>query len=401
MKKFSLENYYKKFEKLCSLSYLGYLNGSAEFRLKQKSLFLGNKIKNPVFDYPDLEKTGIEAWKKELISLKEDIVGQENNTVLKRVCLEKVENKITETKILRSFIEKDETGFLENNFKLYGKPSRKLYNFCIGYFRDERFNENKLNKYLNVFEKNTRNEIDEYLDNISLEGSFDQEKIKEIFNKVIKHTGFGGWKAEISTSSRVGFILDHDKKMVVIPQGKTLAGEKLKGLISHEIGVHLLRRIRGEKLGNPLFYLGLPGYERGEEGVGTLKEMALERKGFNPDHIVVALGICFALGYEKNIKKDFRSVFENILGLIISSQKNLSEDEAKNKAWNMCSRIFAVPDWKPEGLCLTRDYIYLDGVLRILDLIDRGEEKYLDLKIGKYDPANKEHIKIAKELSLV
>ena len=67
----------------------------------------------------------------------------------------------------------------------------------------------------------------------------------------------------------------------------------------------------------------------------------------------------------------------------------------------MCSRIFAVPDWKPEGLCLTRDYIYLDGVLRILDLIDRGEEKYLDLKIGKYDPANKEHIKIAKELSLV
>jgi len=402
MIKFSPKKYFDNFEKYCSLSYLNYLNGSSEFRIKQRELFLNGKIENPVFDYPKLKRAEIKLWRKKLVNLKKEVIGQEENAVLRRACLKKIDSKITETGLLRDILEKNEQTFIKSNFKLYGKPSKKLFNFCLSYFQNkDSITYPSLNKYLDIFEKNTRNEIDDFAKDIQVEKIFNEEKIKRVFNKVIKYAGFNGWKAETNNNSRVGFILDHEKKILVVPQGKTLPEEKLRGLIAHEVGVHLLRRIQGEKLGHPLFYLGLPGYERGEEGLGTLKEMALERKGFNPDHIIVALGICFALGYDNNVKKDFRSVFEGMLKLTILSQDNLSEAEAKNKVWNMCSRIFVVPNWKPEGLCLVRDYIYFDGVLRILDLVGKGKKRCLDLKIGKYDPANEKHIKIARELSLI
>jgi len=402
MKKFPFKSYHKNFKELCSRSYLSYLNGLAELRLEQKKLFLGNKIENPVFDYPNLKENKIGKWMEELNLLKDTIANQERNLVLEKTCLEKIGNKITEAEMLLCLINENEPVFLESNFKLYGKPSKKLFDFCLSYFQNkDSITYPSLNKYLDIFEKNTRNEIDDFAKDIQVEKIFNEEKIKRVFNKVIKYAGFNGWKAETNNNSRVGFILDHEKKILIVPQGKILPGEKLRGLIAHEVGVHLLRRIQGEKLGHPLFYLGLPGYERGEEGLGTLKEMALERKGFNPDHIIVALGICFALGYDNNVKKDFRSVFEGMLKLTILSQDNLSEAEAKNKVWNMCSRIFVVPNWKPEGLCLVRDYIYFDGVLRILDLVGKGKKRCLDLKIGKYDPANEKHIKIARELSLI
>jgi len=403
MKIFSPKNYYKAFEKYCSLSYLEYLNGSVQSRMEQKKLFLKGKIKNPIFDYPDLKKTKVFLWWKNLIRLKSSVINQEKNTVLKKTCLEKIDSKITETKLLQSILEKDDPGFLKNNLKLYGKPPRKLYDFCLNYLNKGTgvYSAEELNRLLDIFQKSTQNKIDLFAKNISSKEIFNQNKIRIILDKAIKYAGVKQWKAKISKNSRVGFILDHQRKIIVVPQGKTLVNVKLKGILSHEIGIHLLRRIQGEKIGHPLFYLGLPNYERGEEGMGTLKEMTLERKGFNSDHIIIALGICFALGYKSDSKRDFRSVFENILGLIIMFQTNLTKEEAINKAWNMCSRIFVVPHWKPEGLCLVRDYIYIDGVLRILGLMKKGGGKYLDLKIGKYDPANKKHIDIVDKLSII
>jgi len=84
MVKFSPKKYFDNFENYCSLSYPNYLNGSPEFRSKQKNLFLNGKIENPVFDYPKLKRAEIKLWRKGLADLKKEVVNQEDNAALRK-----------------------------------------------------------------------------------------------------------------------------------------------------------------------------------------------------------------------------------------------------------------------------------------------------------------------------
>ncbi len=65
------------------------------------------------------------------------------------------------------------------------------------------------------------------------------------------------------------------KSLLKIPEGRPpLDAKSLRGLVAHELGVHMLRAIRGSETNLLPMQVGFPGYYDVEEGLGVVMEQA-------------------------------------------------------------------------------------------------------------------------------
>lgn len=234
------------------------------------------------------------------------------------------------------------------------------------------------------------------------EKKYTAEEIKKIFENIFTTLNATGWTAVIE--KQPNFNVSQEKRQIKIPEGKETTKKRLQELIAHEIGTHLLRRLNGNRSRLKLLGSGLDRYDQGDEGVATMREQSLQGKVEQKEwlgHLAVGL----AIGTDGK-KRNFQEVFEILqkyqymMALKAGEPPAKAKETADKKAWNRCVRTFRGTDCRTRGVCFTKDIAYVKGNIAVWDIVGKNPEELLRLSIGKYDPANPNHIWVLTQLGI-
>ena len=98
------------------------------------------------------------------------------------------------------------------------------------------------------------------------------EEIVTAFQDALNSYGLSDWNVEVHADISSRMFVNQWKKIVGIRKGLMLAEEELAGLIRHEIGVHVLRSVNGQKQQEPLLHVGTRNGRLFEEGIACYME---------------------------------------------------------------------------------------------------------------------------------
>lgn len=413
--------WFERFNTIASFQDYELFEGQKQDREKQKEQFLSGKLENPVLNYSKLEGFNLDKREKLLLDLKKEIKQNENNEVLKKTYLWKINEKIAEIRMLKATQEGNDRHFVKYSRFIYGEPAKDIYSYTLFQLKKvvdrEMSNENpeinQVAKRINtelfhtLMDNKATIDPEEFnfpkVKSVKDEKQYQAEEIKNAFQEALETYKLMGWKAIIDeTGSGTGVRTSQEQKAIIIPQSRKIRETYLKSLIEHELGTHVLRREAGERSKLRLLGLGLDRYLPGEEGIATYREQLIEGArnfaGFE-GHLAISL----AMGIDGK-QRNFRQVF-NIMRdyyFINSSKKDISEawETASTSAWNRCVRTFRGTTCKTPGACFTRDIVYREGNIGIWNVVKNNSEEIKRFSIGKYDPANLRHIWILEQLGI-
>ena len=427
------EKLFDSFAEFGSFQAFQYLNGDKQYRNEQKQKFLSGEITNPSLDYPDIDLEKFTQIEESLLAMRQDVILNEKNEVVKQTYRWRLNEKIAEVRMLTSVATGDMRRFKRYSEYIYGKPSIETFAYSVNSIRSKAMDSidsdntelreaatellgclSEINgsevstlptqETVDLAHNRTVDELGHLVKIQSDTNKFTAEQMKEVFDSAIDTLNATGWNVSIDDStSKTGVTTDQEAKSIIIPQDRTVSRNKLETLIIHEVGTHIARRVNGERSRLKLLSLGLDRYEAGDEGVATMREQAVLGKVDDYRGIdgLLAVGLCLGLDGEQ---RDFRQVYKILekyyLFKNLSAGKEDSLEKAQNSAWNRAVRTFRGSDCNTPGVCLTKDLIYRDGNIKTWNVIKDSPNEMLRFNIGKYDPSNPRHIWILEQLGI-
>lgn len=430
------EHLYDYFVELASLSAYDYLNGDPVFRKKQKELFLSGDIQNPELDYPFIDLVQLSQVESDLLSMKQNIVSNEQNEVVKQAYRWRLNEKIAKVRMLKTVANGDMNRFQRYCNFIYGEPSQDVFQYTINSIRAKALefvdSENETissvaSDLLKLLPELPNPIISELPDETTVdyahiqtgiefgnlinfdcnETKLDAYKIQKAFKTALQEIDDqDSWHILIDDKTSSTAVSVNQKEMQInIPESREVDSAQLTALIVHEIGTHLARRINGERSRLKLLGLGLDRYESGDEGVATMREQAIAKKAEDFSGLAGYLAIGLAQGLDGQ-PRNFRQVYE-ILENYYLFNNLISEEEvgearikAQNTAWNRSVRTFRGTNCKTPGVCFTKDIIYRQGNIGVWDVIRSNPDEIIHFNIGKYDPSNTRHLWILAQLGI-
>lgn len=398
---------------------------------------------NPELRYPKLSEEWIKERERKLLDLKRRIISTEKNPVVRQVYRWRINEKIAELRLMRAALQNKADAMAVYSDFVYGSPKKDIFAFTWNtsiepLLQQAEASENEAAKKLvqelrglvqkpeiskteyapvlpeqsliDAAATETRKELGEAIHIQLPEGAetFSDTQIQALFKDAIHSLGIEGWDVTIERAIK-SISVSQEKRQVQIPEGRTDTLQKIIGLIAHEIGTHALRRYNGERTKLQLLGLGLDRYERGEEGVATMREHVL--KGTISDFAgagsYLVAGLARGLdGNDASSKRDFRQTFEVLqrVEMLRELLKGTVEVKAKEladtRAWDQCIRIFRGTDCKTPGAIFTKDIIYREGNIGVWQLMSQDQDAMMRFSIGKFDPASSRHQKIIEYVML-
>lgn len=156
-----------------------------------------------------------------------------------------------------------------------------------------------------------------------------------------------------------------------------LPRKRVRALIQHEVGTHIVTYFNGKQQPFNLFKLGVPGYEKLQEGLAVLSEYMVGE--LTNDRLRILAGRVVAVDHLLAGNK-FTDTFSMLM-----EDYNFGE----NTAFQMTMRVY-----RSGGL--TKDALYLQGLIELINYIKEGNDITL-LTMGKI---RKEYIPIVQELTM-
>jgi hypothetical protein len=235
-----------------------------------------------------------------------------------------------------------------------------------------------------------------------------------IIQKILNNLCFNGYKAVARDPGITTMATDNAKEIVKVPAGQIYERKRFKGLIAHEVGIHVEEAVNGKKQELILLADGLQGYISAGEGKGVLVEQLVFKKladFLSTERFVdIArryLAIGLSRGIDGNGVRDFKDVFEIINSL--DRVWELAHDpdhpvkavaQSISRSWELLSqRTNKGPAGK--GSAHFKDKVYLEGNIRQWNLLLNHPNTYHYLNLGKYDLTQPEHVDILRQLGLL
>ena len=213
---------------------------------------------------------------------------------------------------------------------------------------------------------------------------------------VILRRAFGSaakdWRVVLGKCSSVK-VSARQKLVIVSPHRAAADHKKMRQLVVHELGVHLLRAVTGSSSDVPVLGWGMPGYFDAEEGLAVVFEECMSGE-HKVRGVPLYLSACLARieGY------DFREVYERMWRFSYVTDNTDSVEKAQSVGYNRTRRIFRGTDRLP----YLSDLVYYNGyvkVWRMLELFAGNIEGLLLLLLGKFDLSNDTHRRVVLESS--
>ena len=160
------------------------------------------------------------------------------------------------------------------------------------------------------------------------------------------------FKADISLRDDVTGLMVSGPRLMISRHTRMRSG-RLDPLLQHEVSVHLLTYFTGKQQGLQIFRSGLAGYEGIQEGLGVFAEFAVggltrERMRLLAARVVAVRAMIDGAG--------FLEVWR-----LLTREHGVSS----RMAFHVCARVY-----RSGGLA--KDYIYLQGLLDVLDWLAAG-----------------------------
>jgi len=407
---------------------------------EQRPLFLADEIENPKFTYDELMQQDFDDIDTRLGELGEELAQNPDlDEHFRGTFADFITERRLQTQLLRSFQtyqslpdgpERDEAAaeYQRLNEALFGEVDESTMHALLS---------NKLRSYAlepgDVLAQQVLDELKTLVPKEALEElpppyavseeTFEAVKVmaEALYDKLLKHVPD---RDEIYSSDEIlailtkivreefgesaaDWIVRHNKQkgLSVEPLSKevrvsptiTADGPKLRGLVAHELGVHMLKAVRGYETGLLPFAIGMAGYGAAEEGTGMVMQQAVTGK-----FEIAGTGHYITAGLLKQ-GRNFRGAFEvNWRLKALDSLKPgeaLTEaaiSEARGTAYSNTIRLGKGGMPSP----FSRDLLYYNGTKAMWEYFGRygADELMLNLAmLGKLDPTKPPHLQTALE----
>lgn len=386
------ERWFSRLRKL-TITEFTWLVGNKEHRNEQKKKFLNGEVENPDLDYPKINIEKIRERERELLELKEDIINNEENKVIRDVYRPKINEYIAQTRMLKCTAEGDDRRFARYSKFIYGEPDSEIFRYTLQELRSvvdenvfsadseirdaaQRLNAEFFEGFMFVDENEIRfpehakakpakkegeerkykaQEIRDEFEGSLLEMFYGESgmilskdlfegatekgwKIKSISNpeasgedlkEIVSRLRAQGWSVVVDKNIASITVLRGEGR-IKIPEESALSPIQLKALIGHEIKTHVARTEKGRRSKLRILELGLDRYIRGEEGLATYAEQKIKgAESFSG--FPGHLAIALASGLDGK-KRDFRETFEVLKDYFFIKSKIKDKKEALKEA---------------------------------------------------------------------
>lgn len=402
---------------------------------KTKELFLSGAIAEPILTYQKNAKIDYDSPELVLNELSSEITKDTNLPLIVREQYELViQEKLTKIEMLRQTQSLVLGGNISAGMDLFQKCSDSLYGvidtdiFCTVVLSVERDirravsdakfpatnaeASERLLKLVKMYSSTQKHytslDVTPKILVKRLPAITDAVELKNIFEKGFVEYGIhDGWKVVVDAKgTRSNISVSYDLETIYLPsteqlvsrsKRKRLTSSRVRGLIAHEIGTHVVRKINGENSRLKLLGSGLYQYEQGEEGLATYREQcAKSLQGYAGLEAYLAIGL--AKGFDGGGLKNFAQV-HSILTDYYQVIENTTPKHAKDLAWNRCLRIFRGTSGTIPGVVFSKDIMYRHGNIRHWEAVLNNDLEKVDIDSGKFDPTNKNHIVFLQKLA--
>ncbi|MGD0284679.1 MAG: tyrosine/phenylalanine carboxypeptidase domain-containing protein [Candidatus Saccharimonadales bacterium] len=427
------------------------LNGNGDYREQQEQQFIAGEIVNPILDAPNLNQVDIDNYLNELWELYASVETHTNESSLERAAYNGIiANKLAQVYYLhqaRNLLdmgdlpEKDRASqYLEQQAEeLYGLPEPAIFNSMINNLREKVVNYQGTDdisstikqELLNLLPENlssTENQSVNYAELINHyrplvetyftgllavvpddKDKFEPEDMMQIFSAGIRYyesVGFvepGKWDSIIDPDSKSVSTSQERCRVEVGAKRKAMSNIEMKQALLHEVGVHVQRRLLGDKANFAALGTGLVGYEDPEEGIGVVLEQIYDGQPREAGvQYYTLLGLAIGLDGKK---RDFRQTYEiawrrEAMLKLVDDNQELNEKtltKVKKQAYTQCVRIFRGTPCNLPGVVFPKDIFYFDGnekIWRYLNAIKNDDTAFGKLFLGKYNPTDPDHQKL-------
>lgn len=411
------ERWNEEFDALGTFPIQNYLRYDTDNVTEEKERFLRGDVRNPTFSYPLAEKVDVKKIEDELIGLREKIENEESNKWVKVAYLDRIEEKLTELEQLKAVKENNDKLFDLSMSRLYGEIDSEVFAGVLSAF-NKRLETGIKNDNRNISLASEK--LSEFLHLMIDEVGVGAEKYELTYvdkeaGEYLKASGIGGvfreelrlynvidWEVVVDETKKFKSItVNQNEKRVYIPHSRKLTLKESKALAHHEL-IHIKRRLNGDSSPLKILGRGLAGYLRAEEGLAKRAELMFSNSALNAtleNYLLSGL----ILGADGK-KRDFRDIYEISLLLFeaihIMEEKNLKR-QPENFAWLRAARFFRGTSGQTAGVCQRRYKAYLEGYLKLNEMINADQVSEEVAMLGKYDPANDRHVAILEGLNMI
>ena len=406
-----------------------------EFGREQRESFLEGEIEWPVINAPEALFCDTETYLSSLRKLANRVDQEERNPIVREIYQAKINELSIGICLIEARQAEDWESWQHLNTKLYGVFDEDLFWEVYRYFHDQAvsklespssslkqkdaaerllhylcLNEEqtlpKLAKNLIRKEKNIlQSEISMLNSVVPKQATFAASETKRVLEQWLEKIGISGWNVVVdNTSSKTMMRVLRTQKLISLPVNRILKRQRLLELLVHEIGVslkypgHIGRSFNGASSRLKLLSLGLPYYVSGEEGLCTFWEEVLSPTNY-PEHkmwLYLIIGLALGIDGEYFTFRDIYDVSRTYFGF----QHPGSDDSKKLRAYRAAMRIFRGTDTSMEGIVFIKDKIYLEGNIRIWNMMKYSSERLEICHLGSFDPTSDQHIRWLKNLAL-
>lgn len=400
------------------------LFGDGDYRTEQREKFLTNEIDNPTLDYPALLEYDFATHESALLDLKEDILEQEPNEVVRKIYRAKVNEAIATVRMLQAAAVNNDRVFARYASFIYGVPSQEDAAYVTQYVHNRAGKavagktpakqeagavvQSMLSPALEALPQPDMSFVPQ-IEGESIEGNIESfEEITEAFREALDAVGADHWEVAVDTERGItGYSVSQKEQQVNVPSEEVMMSRSrsrkyLQTYIEHEVNTHVQRRINGERSQLKLLGIGLDRYEKGEEGVATYNEQQISgAKEFS--HPERYFAIALAKGAVDGVPRDFRGTFDVLKQYYTVVLKNGDdlETRAERKAWDLCVRVFRGTTCSTPGAVYTKDLAYFQGNKETWWLVNQDSDVTESFTKGKFDMYNKQHVYLLSQLGIL
>lgn len=227
------------------------------------------------------------------------------------------------------------------------------------------------------------------------------DQLYVIFRNIIEQEfEDSGWKVEQKDVKAISITAK--KKVVSVPIDRVpVTATEARGLVGHELGVHVMTAMIGEDTDVAPLQFGLAGYDDTQEGIAMVVQQAIEGKykEAGSDHYITA-----GLAYFDDM--DFRQAFEIKWRMKLLEDLNPDEVPTQEKIDAIRSRVFDGPQLATtrifrgtNDLPIFKDLAYYNGSTGVWKYMQQicGDDLLLSLMLSGKRSLSREHQRVVLE----
>ena len=381
--------------------------------------------REPRLRYPAIAIDIVRLKIKELQRLSWEISTEEQNSIVRRLYLDAVEEQLDVLFMVEATYHGDADAFAYYNSCVYPVPSPQEMNFAlshllkqihrglkhpetaaIGAYLLEYLQQRQLLPSPKALEESGDEEDQDAAQGGQQESPSIQEQvtfpaptIKRFFEAVLHEYNLDHWQVLIDPAALVTRV-EPQIQAILLPEAP-VSFDKALYLLSHELESHTLRYVAGERSALALLGIGTKGYLATEEGLALYADLMTARAQ-NPRTLenipwmgTLAVGLACGASLSSGVKiraHSFRVLFlfleqYFLLTRVLNGAAHTIEaarEQARTLALTRCLRTFrGVPDLNRHGICSAKDNCYVQGYLAVKEAIaQQGEDVLTRLMVG-------------------